>query len=78
MDGRKAFVTGGPNSGKVVEPELMMASGDLVSIDIEAMKVLLPYQGRNKLPEDVWRLPQVVTALKHNIGVEKDSYIVFE
>jgi uncharacterized protein (DUF362 family) len=76
MDGRKAFVTGGPDRGQVVEPGLLIASGDLIGTDIEAMKVLLYYKARNKLPADPWQLPQIVTALKHKIGVEKDGYVV--
>jgi uncharacterized protein (DUF362 family) len=78
MDGRKAFVTGGPDRGQVVEPGLMIASGDLIGTDIEAMKVLLSYKANNKLPADPWQLPQIVTALKHNIGANKDGYIVVE
>ena len=78
MDGRKAFVTGGPDKGQVVEPGLLMASGDLIGTDIEAMKVLLSYQARNKLPSDPWQLPLVVSALKHKIGAGKDGYVVVE
>jgi uncharacterized protein (DUF362 family) len=78
MDGRKAFVTGGPDSGRVVEPGIMLASGDLIGTDIEAMKVLLSYPASNKLPADPWQLPQVVTALKHNIGAVKDGYVVLD
>jgi uncharacterized protein (DUF362 family) len=78
MDGRKAFVTGGPDKGQLVEPGLVIASGDLIAIDIEAMKVLLAYNASNRLPADPWQLPQVVTALKHRIGVEKDGYVVTE
>ena len=78
MDGRKAFVTGGPDRGQVVEPGLVIASGDLISTDIEAMKVLLSYKARNKIPADPWQLPQIVTALKHKIGADKDEYVVDE
>lgn len=38
MDGRKAFVSGGPDKGQVIEPGLLLASADLVAIGIEAMK----------------------------------------
>jgi uncharacterized protein (DUF362 family) len=78
VDGRKAFVTGGPDKGQVVEPGLLMASGDLIGTDIEMMKVLLSYHARNKLPQDPWQLPQIVTALKHKIGAGKDEYVVVE
>ncbi len=78
MDGRKAFVTGGPDRGQVVEPGLLIASGDLIGTDIEAMKVLLSYKASNKLPADPWQLPQVITALKHKIGAARDGYVVVE
>jgi hypothetical protein len=56
----------------------VFASGDLIGIDIEAMKVLLSYKASNKLPLDPWQLPQVVAALKHNIGAKKGGYVVVE
>jgi uncharacterized protein (DUF362 family) len=78
MDGRKAFVSGGPDKGQVVEPGLVLASGDLVAIDVEAVKVLLTYEARNKLFADPWQSPQIVTALKHNLGVVENGYTVVE
>jgi uncharacterized protein (DUF362 family) len=78
MDGRKAFVSGGPDKGQLVEPGILIASGDLVDTDIEAMKILLAYKASNKIPTDPWQLPQVVTAMKHKLGADKDSYIVIE
>jgi uncharacterized protein (DUF362 family) len=78
VDGRKAFVTGGPDKGQLVEPGIMIASGDLIATDIEMMKVLLAYKVSNKLPADPWQLPQVVTALKHQLGAAKGGYLVIE
>ena len=78
MDGRKAFVSGGPDKGELAEPGLLLASGDAVAIDIEAMKVLLSYEARNKLATDPWQSPQIVTALKYGLGVERNGYIVVE
>jgi uncharacterized protein (DUF362 family) len=76
MDGRKAFVTGGPNTGEIVEPRLIMASGDLIAIDVEAVKILRSYPAKNDLPADPWRLGQITTALKHGLGVGPDGYMV--
>ena len=78
MDGRKAFVSGGPAKGQLEKPEVVLASGDLVAIDVEAIKVLLAYEANNKLVADPWQLPQVMTALKHSLGTGKDRYIVVE
>jgi uncharacterized protein (DUF362 family) len=78
MDARKAFVSGGPDKGELVEPGLLLASGDLVAIDVEAMKVLLAYKGKNKLIPDPWQSPQIVAALKHGLGAKKGSYVLVE
>ena len=78
MDGRKAFVSGGPDKGQLADPGLVLASGDFIAIDIEAMKVLLTYEGKNKLVADSWQSPQIVTALKHGLGVGNSDYIVVE
>ncbi len=74
MDGRKAFVTGGPQRGTVVEPGLILASGDIVAIDVEAVKVLLTYKARNLLTPDPWQLPQISAAVKRGLSEGKDGY----
>lgn len=78
MDGRKAFVSGGPAKGQLVEPGLVLASGDLIAIDVEAMKVLLNYPASNKIPANLWELPQIATALKHGLGSGAGRYIVVD
>jgi len=78
MDGRKAFVSGGPDKGELVEPGLVLASGDLVSIDVEGMRVLLDYGTSNKIPANPWELPQIATALRHGLGAGEDEHIVVE
>ena len=77
-DGRKAFVTGGPNRGTVVEPGLVLASGDLVAIDAEMVKVLLGYNARNWLLPDPWRLPQITAARNLGLGSGRNDYIVLD
>jgi uncharacterized protein (DUF362 family) len=78
MDGRKAFVSGGPDKGELVEPSLVFASGDLVATDVEAIKTLLGYRASNKLPANPWDLPQIATALKHGLGARQGKYILVE
>ncbi len=78
MDGRKAFVAGGPDKGHLVEPGLLLASADLVAIDVEAMKVLMGYGVKNRLGHDPWQSPQILKALRHNLGARPDGYIVVE
>ncbi len=73
-----AFVSGGPDRGQLVEPGLVLASGDLIAIDVEVIRVLLDYQARNKLPANPWELPQIATALRHVLGAGEGKYIVVD
>lgn len=68
MDGRKSFVSGGPDKGELVEPGIIMASGDLVAIDVEALKVLGSYKAKNRLLPNPYDSPQIATALRHALG----------
>jgi hypothetical protein len=56
----------------------VLASGDLIAIDVEAMKLILAYGAKNRLASDPWQSPQVVAALKHGLGVGESGYIVVE
>lgn len=68
MDGRRSFVSGGPEKGELVEPGVIMASGDLVAIDVEALKILTSYEAKNRLMPNPFDSPQIVTALRHGLG----------
>lgn len=74
IDGRKAFISGGPDKGEVAEPQVILASGDMVAIDVEALKVLLSYKASNRLPSNPWDSPQIVTALRHSLGAKEGEY----
>jgi len=68
--------SGGPDKGRLEEPGLVLASGDLIAIDVEAIKVLLTYQAKNKLVADPWQSSQISTALKHGLGAGESGYVV--
>jgi uncharacterized protein (DUF362 family) len=68
MDGRKAFVSGGPAKGRLAEPGIIMASGNQIAIDVEALKILSSYKGKNRLLPDPYDSPQIATALRHGLG----------
>lgn len=68
MDGRKCFTEGGPGSGKLEESNILMAGDDMVSLDIEGIKILQSYKANNKLGDDPWQLPQIVRAVELGIG----------
>lgn len=71
MDGRKAFVSGGPGKGELVEPGVIMASGDMVAIDVEALKILGSYEANNRLLPNPCDSPQIATALRHGLGAKE-------
>lgn len=75
MDGRRCFVTGGPDVGVVEEPNIILASGDLIAIDVEALKVLKGYRADNRLDMDVWELPQIRHAVDLGLGTKNESEI---
>lgn len=78
MDGRKAFVSGGPATGELAEPGVILASGDMVAIDAEALKILLSYGAKNRLTPNPWDSPQITTALRHQLGAREGEYQLLE
>lgn len=74
MDGRKAFISGGPATGKLAEPGIIMASGDMIAIDVEGLDVLLSYGEKNRLPPNPWDSAQIVTASRHALGSRQGEY----
>ncbi|MFA5188376.1 MAG: DUF362 domain-containing protein [Patescibacteria group bacterium] len=79
MDGRKCFTEGGPDKGKLEEPKVLMASNDMVAIDIEGIKIIQSYKANNKLGTDPWALTQIKHAVELGIGVKsKNDYQLVE
>jgi len=78
LDGRKAFVTRGPEEGDEVEPNILMAGTDRIAIDVEGLKILKSYPAENKLKADIWQLPQIKRAVELNLGAktEKDYQVL--
>jgi uncharacterized protein (DUF362 family) len=58
LDARKAFITGGPFGGKVVEPKLILASNDRVALDVEGIKIIKSFPG-NTLKKNPWDYTQI-------------------
>jgi uncharacterized protein (DUF362 family) len=76
MDGRKCFITGGPFSGEVREPKLILASGDRVAMDVESIKVIGSFEG-SKLKDDPWSYTQIRQATALGLGVRsEEEYVV--
>ena len=76
MDGIKAFVTGGPDRGTVVETNLLLASRDRVAIDAVGVAVLKLYGARGKVGEaGVFEQDQLKRAAELGFGVKSASEI---
>jgi len=75
MDARKVFVTGGPANGHIESPNLILASGDMVSIDVEGVRILKSYNAKNRLDGSIWEIPQIRHAAEIGIGAKTDDDI---
>lgn len=67
MDARKCFISGGPMSGDMREPGLILASTSRTAIDIEGIKLIQGFDGSDLagiVPEE---LPQLKRALELDI-----------
>jgi uncharacterized protein (DUF362 family) len=79
IDGRKCFISGGPASGELRNPNVILASGDRVAMDVEAIKVIESFEGAS-LKGDPWSYTQIRRAVELGIGVknERDYEVVKE
>lgn len=76
MDGIKAFVDGGPEKGKEVQPELMLASTDRIAIDAVGIAVLRSYGSTGHIMNKrIFELDQLRRASELEIGVKSASEI---
>jgi uncharacterized protein (DUF362 family) len=67
IDGRRCTNTK-YGRGKYIYPNLILASGDMVAIDAEAVKVLQSYPEDNLINIPVNQMGQFIMAVKHNLG----------
>ncbi|MFX1605026.1 MAG: DUF362 domain-containing protein [Promethearchaeota archaeon] len=75
MDARTCFVTGGPASGTCANTGVILAGGDMVSIDVEGVRIIQCCNAKNKIDMDVWDIPQIKHAVEIGIGAKSDSDI---
>jgi uncharacterized protein (DUF362 family) len=73
MDGRKSFVTGGPDNGDVVEPNVILSSGDRIALDVEGVKILQSYPRENLIQAPVWEMPIIRRAIELGLGVKSEA-----
>jgi len=72
MDGRRCFISGGPAAGELREPNLILASGDRIAIDVEALKVIQSYPGHS-LKKAPWELTTIRRAVELGLGVTSEA-----
>jgi uncharacterized protein (DUF362 family) len=76
MDGIKAFVSGGPERGELVEPNLLLASEDRVALDAVGVAILRIYGANGNIGEgSIFGLDQIRRASELGIGVKSASAI---
>jgi len=76
MDGIKAFTTGGPDKGTLVEPNLLLASRDRVAIDAVGVAILKMYGAKGKVGEaEIFEQDQLKRAAELGFGVKSASEI---
>jgi len=75
MDARSVFITKGPMNGEVATPNLIMASHDMVAIDVVGVRLLQSYKAKNKLDKPVWELGQIAHAKAIELGATSDEDI---
>jgi len=72
MDGRSCFISGGPACGELRNPNVVLASGDRIAIDVEALKLIESFEGAS-LTADPWSYTQIRRAVELEIGVKKED-----
>jgi len=73
MDARKVFIKDGPAKGELREPNLILASGDQVAIDVEGIKVLQSYPGNSLEGKSPWELTQIKHAVELGVGPHNEK-----
>lgn len=65
MDARKCFISGGPSSGELREPGIILTSKDRAGIDIEGVKIIQSYKGNSLEGKNPYDIPQI-SSFKEN------------
>ena len=72
VDGRRCFIAGGPSGGELREPNLILASGDRIAMDVEALKVIQSYPGHG-LKKSPWELTMIRRAVELGLGATSEA-----
>jgi uncharacterized protein (DUF362 family) len=75
MDALKAFISGGPEKGTVVEPGLLLASRDRIAIDAVGVAVLRRFGASSIMKKPIFDLDQIRRAAELGLGARSASAI---
>ena len=76
MDGTKAFVSGGPSYGDIVEPGVIFASQDRIALDITGLAYLKHLGTTDTIEKrSIWAQPQIERAIQLGLGIESPEDI---
>lgn len=74
IDGRQAFVRGGPCYGLARRPNVILAAGDRIAADVTAIRELQRYR-QCALRDDPWSYGQIREAVRLGLGAPNDAAI---
>ena len=78
-DATKCFVTEGPNIGTLREPDIVLASSDVIANDAVGLALLKTLGTVPKIRNhSVWAQPQIKRAVELNLGVHSREEITIE
>ncbi len=72
MDGRLCFISGGPACGELRSPNVVLASGDRVAMDVEAVRTIKSFEN-SSLVENPWSYTQIRRAVELGLGVRHEQ-----
>jgi uncharacterized protein (DUF362 family) len=72
MDGRKCLISGGPARGELRNPNIILASGDRIATDVEAVKVIKSFE-ESDLTADPWTYAQIRRAIELELGAKNEE-----
>ena len=79
MDATKVFVSGGPSHGDLAEPNLVIASSDLVANDVTGLALLKTLGTIEEIQKkSVWDQPQIKRAVELGLGIKDPSEIILK
>ena len=78
LDGVEAFISGGPDDGERVAPEVILAGTDRVALDATGVALLRTYGCKTEAARGkIFKQEQIARAVHLGLGVDSPEKIVF-